>query len=78
MGSEAIAVGVGILAGLAGLAVAVAAVPLLDSFLFGVSPYDPVAFASAAVALTVVGLVASYLPARRTAKVDIVEVLRVE
>lgn len=75
MATEAVAVGIGIVAG---LAVAIAGARWLESFLFGVSPRDPVAFAGAALLLTVVGTVASYLPARRTGKIDPIETLRAE
>jgi len=48
------------------------------SFLFGVSPRDPIAFIGATMSLALVGIVASYLPARRTGNIDPIETLRVE
>ncbi|MEJ2205171.1 MAG: ABC transporter permease [Gemmatimonadota bacterium] len=50
----------------------------LSRFLFGVSPFDPVAFASVAGLLFVAGVVATFFPARRATKVDPLVALRVE
>jgi putative ABC transport system permease protein len=50
----------------------------LSRFLFGVSPFDPVTYASVAIALLTAGLAASYFPARRATKVDPIVALRVE
>ena len=61
-----------------GLIVAVAATRLLTSFLFGVSPLDTATFAAIPILLGLVALVASYLPARRAAKVDPMAALRSE
>lgn len=41
---------------------------MLQSQLYGVAPTDPVAFASVAVVLLAVALLACYLPARRGAR----------
>jgi len=51
---------------------------LLRAFLYGVSPLDGVAFAGAALFWIVTAMVASYLPARRAAKVDPLVALRWE
>jgi ABC-type lipoprotein release transport system permease subunit len=49
---------------------------MLQSQLYGVAPTDPVAFASVAVVLLAVALLACYLPARRGARLDPVAALR--
>jgi predicted permease len=61
-----------------GLGVAVALSRLLTSWLFSVSPGDPTTFAAAALLLGVMTLLASYVPARRSASVDPASVLRAE
>jgi putative ABC transport system permease protein len=43
---------------------------VLASLLFGVQPSDPVTFIAVAVALVIVAITASYLPARRAARAD--------
>ena len=59
-----------------GTAVALAATRFLAAMLGGLSPSDSVAYVSTAIALTVVGLAASYLPARRATRVDPMAALR--
>jgi putative ABC transport system permease protein len=61
-----------------GLAVSLAAVRALDRFLFQVNPVDPATLLCAVALLAVVALVASFIPARRAARVDPVEALRRE
>jgi ABC-type lipoprotein release transport system permease subunit len=51
---------------------------LLTSFLFGVSPTDPITFAGVALLIAAVAVVASYLPARSASRVDPMVVLRHE
>jgi predicted permease len=51
---------------------------LMRAVLFGVDPVDPGTFGTVAVSLLAVALVASYLPARRAARVDPVVALRAE
>jgi putative ABC transport system permease protein len=51
---------------------------LMKSFLFGVTPGDPVTFGVVAILLTGAALLASYVPARRAAAVDPMHVLRTE
>jgi putative ABC transport system permease protein len=66
-----------VLGGLAvGLAGALAASQVLRGFLFGVSPFDPVAYLGAAVVLAGAGLAASYVPARRATRINPIEALR--
>jgi putative ABC transport system permease protein len=50
----------------------------LTSFLYGVSPADPLTLAAAALVLTIAAIAASYLPARRAAGVEPVVALRKE
>lgn len=61
-----------------GLAGAFAASRLLRSFLFGVSPFDPLVLTLATISLLLLALVASLLPASRAASVDLTEALRSE
>jgi len=61
-----------------GLAGAFAASRLLTSMLFEVKPNDPVTYAGVAVLLGVVALAASYIPARRAARIDPLVALRQE
>jgi ABC-type antimicrobial peptide transport system permease subunit len=61
-----------------GLLAAFGLTRLMSSLLFGVSPVDPMTFASVSLALGAVALVASYLPARRASSLDPTEALRWE
>lgn len=61
-----------------GLAGAAAASGLLRSFLFGVSPFDPLIMILAAIAVFALALAASAFPARRAASVDPIKALRGE
>jgi predicted permease len=61
-----------------GLSVSLVAGNAIEAFLFEVEPVDPVTLIAVTVLLGVAALAASYLPARRAAKVDPVEALRRE
>jgi len=61
-----------------GLALALIATRALSSMLYTVDARDPVIFTSVAVTLFVVVMLASYVPARRAAKVDPLVALRCE
>jgi putative ABC transport system permease protein len=70
--------GLGIaLAGIAfGIVGAAGLTRLLASMLFGVKAIDPVTFISAAALFLIIGLAASYIPARRAAAVEPMAALR--
>lgn len=70
-----IVVGIGAIAGLAG---ALATSRVLSSLLFQISPFDPVSLGAACVALSLVGGLAAYIPARRATRIDPVQALRAE
>jgi putative ABC transport system permease protein len=59
-----------------GLAIAYAASRVMTSLLFDVTPTDPLTFASVGAAMLLVSVLASYLPARRAARMDPLVALR--
>jgi putative ABC transport system permease protein len=68
-----------VLAGLAiGIAIGVLATRSLAAVLHGVTPWDPLAITLAAVILALTALAASYLPARRAARIDPARTLSAE
>ena len=71
----ALLAGSGIAIGLLG---AVALTRLMRALLFGVSATDPVTFVTVSLTLAAVGLLASWLPARRASRTDPAEALRAE
>src|SRR5262249_19736820 len=62
----------------AGLAASLTAAHVAASLLFGLKPYDPATILMAVGILTLVALAASYLPARRAARLDPTAALREE
>jgi putative ABC transport system permease protein len=68
-----------VLIGLAvGLAASAAATRLLAGMLYDVRPLDPAILGGVALLLATVALAASYLPARRAARIDPLTALRCE
>jgi putative ABC transport system permease protein len=67
--------GIGLALGLAG---AFAASRLLTSMLFEVKPNDPLTYSGVVALLGIVALAASYIPARRAARIDPLVALRQE
>ena len=68
-------VAAGLVVGLVG---AVGVTRVLRTFLFGVTPTDPLVFASVTVLLLAVGLMAAWLPALRATRIDPLSALRAE
>jgi putative ABC transport system permease protein len=66
----------------AGVTIGIAAALLISRFmttlLFGLSAADPLTFAAAAILLTSIALLASYVPARRAMRIDPMIALRCE
>ena len=61
-----------------GLALYALVTPVLRGFLYGVTPADPVTLVTASVALIGIATIASWIPARRAARVDPAVSLRAE
>jgi putative ABC transport system permease protein len=75
VGQGMVPVGIGVAAG---LAIAFGVTRLLASLLYGVRPSDPLTFGAVAVVLSLVALLAIYIPARRAMGVDPLLALRNE
>jgi putative ABC transport system permease protein len=75
VGQGLLLLAIGIVVGLLG---ALALTRSLGSFLYGIRPADPLTFVCVVVILAGVALLASYIPARRAAKVDPMIALRYE
>src|SRR5436309_3865951 len=75
LGQGAVLVGIGLATGLVGAFVASRA---LSSVLYDVAPLDPAALISALLTLSLVALIACFVPARRASRVDPIEALRAE
>ena len=69
--SRLVAIGVAL-----GLAASLALSPVVRTLLYELEPRDPATLALAAAILTIVGLLAGWLPARRAARIDPAQVLR--
>ncbi len=65
----------GVLLGLAG---AVVLTQFMTSLLFGVAPFDPLTFTTVPLMLAAVALLASVVPARRAARIDLLDSLSAE
>jgi len=61
-----------------GIAAAAAAARLIRSFLHGLSPFDPIAYAGVAAVFAAIAIAATILPARRATRIDPIEALRCE
>ncbi len=61
-----------------GVAAAMSLTRLMSTLLFGVGPMDPITYVAVSFVLGTVALVATYLPARRAARVDPVVALRTD
>ncbi|MGC1106615.1 MAG: FtsX-like permease family protein, partial [Candidatus Acidiferrales bacterium] len=61
-----------------GIIVALGVTRLINSMIFGVTPYDPITFITVAITLVAVAFLACYIPARRAMRVDPIVALRYE
>jgi putative ABC transport system permease protein len=70
-GTHVVVVGV-----IIGIAVALASTRLLGTLLYGVRPVDPIVFGAMSAIMIAIGVLASYMPARRASNVNPIESLR--
>jgi ABC-type antimicrobial peptide transport system permease subunit len=70
-GARPIFIGIG-----GGLVVALAASRAVESFLFGISRFDPVTFVTVPIVLAAIALTATYIPARRASRIAPIDALR--
>jgi ABC-type antimicrobial peptide transport system permease subunit len=61
-----------------GIGVALVLARVMSAYLFGVGPMDPATYAAVSGVLIAVGLLATYLPARRASRVDPIVALRAD
>jgi ABC-type antimicrobial peptide transport system permease subunit len=61
-----------------GIAVAIASTRFLETLLFQVDAVSPLVFAAMSVMMIGIGMLASYMPARRASSVDPIESLRID
>ncbi|HLK69058.1 MAG TPA: ADOP family duplicated permease [Bryobacteraceae bacterium] len=61
-----------------GLLLSAVAVHWLRSYLYGLSPFDPIAFSAASLAWLAIAMLASWYPARRATRVDPITALKYE
>jgi ABC-type antimicrobial peptide transport system permease subunit len=67
LGEGGVLLALGLVIGLAG---ALFAGRVIDGLLFGVEPHDPFTFATVALVMLAIGLIACWIPAARAARID--------
>jgi putative ABC transport system permease protein len=61
-----------------GMVASYGVIQVMRTLLWGISPYDPLTLATVVVVMTLAGLLACYIPARRAMRVDPIVALRYE
>jgi putative ABC transport system permease protein len=72
-GAKVVLIGVAI-----GICTALASVRLLGTLLYGVNALNPIVFVAMSVMMIAIGMLASYMPARRASSVDPIHSLRTD